>query len=166
MKPKNLKFLLAISPLILTGCFGEKDPSKNVRNFQPEIAEIDLSYDEVLEYQISYENMFDLEAEKYYVYFYSTTCSNCQEIKNTIIKKALERKDIYFVKSSMEIHIENDVKFTIGAEKIGDFAILGYPTLAKIVEQKCTKNIAGKSQIITELNGLFFKNERVNYVEK
>ena len=137
--------------VILTGCSFEKDISKNSVAFDPNIVEIEHDYSEILEYQIKWENIFKIEVENYYVYFYSLSCSNCQEIKNFMIERALERKDIYFIKSSNEIPIQNDVKSTIGAQNVVDFAILGYPALIKIEDGKCTKNIAGKSQILTLL---------------
>lgn len=136
---------------ILTACFEEKDLSKYDRKIDEKIIEIEHDYSEIFNYQILWENVFNIDKENYLVYFYSTTCSNCSEIKNFIIEKSLERKDIFFVKSSSSDRIEKDVKNTIGAGKIGDFAILGYPTLVEIDQGICTKNMAGKTQILAFL---------------
>ena len=79
------------------------------------------------------------------------TCNHCQELKKYIIEKAQERGDIYFVKGSSKNQLTNDSNKLIGAENPGDFYILGYPTLALISNKKCTKNLAGITQIKTEL---------------
>lgn len=151
MKQKFKRILLLPMSLFLAGCFGEKDPSKNSIKINEKIIEIEHDYSEVFEYQILWENVFKIDKENYLVYFYSTTCSNCSEIKNFIIEKTLERKDIFLVKSSNLDRIEKDVQNTIGVGKIGDFAILGYPSLVEIDHGICVKNMAGKTQILSFL---------------
>ena len=109
------------------------------------------SYDEVSDYELVREAMFDVDSDKYYVYFYSMTCNHCEEIKNYIIEKSLERGDIYYIKGTSKDQVTNDTKKLIGAENLADFYILGYPTLALISNKKCTKNLAGIVQIKAEL---------------
>lgn len=127
----------------------------NIEQPQNEIKEveigIDRSYEEVSNYELVWETIFDIEEEHYYVYFYSTTCNHCLEIKNYIIEKALSRGDIYFVKGTSKDNLTNDSKKLIGAENPNDFYILGYPTLGLISNKKCTKNLSGTTQIKAEL---------------
>ena len=148
-KLKRLKFLLMI--FLLNGCSAE---DQNTVVFEEEnvIIETQRSYDEITDYELVWENIFDVDSENYYVYFYSTTCSHCQEMKNYMIGKALERKDIYFIKGSSKDQITNDLKNQKYAENPEDIWILGYPTLIKIVSKKCIKYCTGTSQIKAELN--------------
>ena len=108
-------------------------------------------YKEISDYELNQETIFDVDEDFYYVYFYSTTCTHCEELKDYIIGKALERGDIYFVKGSSKDQITNDPKKVIGAEKPEDIWILGYPSLLQISNHKCTKNLAGTTQIKEEL---------------
>ena len=108
-------------------------------------------YKEISDYELNQETIFDVDEDFYYVYLYSTTCTHCEELKDYIIGKALERGDIYFVKGSSKDQITNDPKKAIGAEKPGDIWILGYPSLLQISNHKCTKNLAGTTQIKEEL---------------
>lgn len=68
-----------------------------------------------------------------------------------MVDLALKRGDIFFVKGTNKDTITSDVKSTIGVSFAGDFSILGYPSLAKIVDGKVEKNVAGKSQILALL---------------
>lgn len=141
------KFVFVIlSAFSLSTCETKKEPEK-VEEYVPPVIEVEHDYSEVSAYQIKWENMFDQNLEKYYVYFYSPTCDHCIELKNWIIELALNRGDIFFVKSSTSVVISNDVKNTIGVVFAGDFSILGYPSMAEISSKKVTKNVAGKAQI-------------------
>lgn len=146
---KNIFCLILIS--FITGCSFLKQEEKIVINDEI-IPEVDHDYDEVKEYQLSWDSIFDVELDTYYVYFYSLTCSHCSMLKNEIIEEALERKDIYFVKGSNKDVLRTDINYTIGAEIVGDFAIVGYPSLVKIEHGKVVKNVAGNSQILILLS--------------
>ena len=116
-----------------------------------EIPEIERNYSEVSDYELTWESMFDVSENLYYVYIYSTTCSHCEELKNYIILKALDLGNIYFIKGTSKDQITSDSRKLIGAEKSEDVWILGYPTLLKISYHKIAKNYAGISQIKNEL---------------
>ena len=144
MKIRNILLTLLVS-----GCSVN---TKQVENSNTQtIIPISHEYREISDYELNQETIFDVDEDFYYVYFYSTTCNHCEELKDYIIGKALERGDIYFVKGSSKDHITNDPKKTIGAEKPEDIWILGYPSLLQISNHKCTKNLAGTSQIKEEL---------------
>lgn len=150
MKPK-FKFALFLQVFCLIGCNFHEE--KVTYDSIPEdlVIEEEHDYEEVLDYQLLLETVFDVDSSRYYVYFYSLSCSHCNQIKNYMIKKALERQDIYFVKGTSKDQLTNDSKKLIGAENPGDIWITGYPSLLLISNQKCTKNLAGETQIKNEL---------------
>ena len=135
--------------LTLFGC--TERVAKSETKYEEETPVIEHSYSEVSDYELSWDSTFDVDESKYYVYFYSSTCSHCGELKNYIIEKALKNRDIYFVKGSSKDQLTNDTKKLIGAEKPEDIWILGYPSLLKIYNRKVTKNLAGTAQIKDEL---------------
>ena len=133
----------------LTGCtFNEKEPLTEI---EEEVPEIERTYTEVSDFELTWDSVFDVDESKYYVYFYSITCAHCKELQNYIIDTALKRGDVYFVKGTSKDQITSDTKKLIGAEIPGDIWILGYPSLLKILDKKVTKNLAGSSQIKSEL---------------
>lgn len=145
---KRYKFIFFLIPLLLCGC-GTAEIQEQV--YKEEIIPVEHNYSEVYDYELTWETIFDVSEENYYVYFYSQTCSHCEELKNFIVVAALERGDVYFVKGTSKDQITTDPKKTIGAENPGEIWILGYPSLLKITNQKCTKNLVGNTQIKSEL---------------
>ena len=146
---KMLKKLIFLPIMILlSSCFEQTQ-----QIYEPEEVDIEVerSYSEVKDFELTWESMFDVNRSTYYVYFYSVTCEHCKELKNYIVEKALEREDIYFVKGSSTDQITTDPTKSNNAGNPGDIWILGYPSLIKIVEQKCVKNLAGINQIKGEL---------------
>ena len=146
---KILKRIFPVLGLLVACNFNQQTENNNF--YEPVEVKSDHNYEEIKEYEIMRETMFDVGVVSYYVYFYSTTCNHCDEIKNFMIEKALERKDIYFVKGSSKDKITNNEKLLIGAENPENFYILGYPTLALIRNKKCVKNLAGITKIQQEL---------------
>ena len=147
---KRIRFLFALISLV-GGCgLAQKEipDSEDADVYIP----IDHDYNEVSEWSLTWESIFEMESDNYYVYFYSMSCNHCTEVKNYMIEKCLERGDIYFVKGTRKDQLTKDQNKLIGAEKPEDFYILGYPSLALIHNKKCTKNVAGISQIKQELN--------------
>lgn len=144
-----MKLLCILLPaVIMCGC-----QKQNPIIFQQELVEIPVEYEysDISEYELTVDSLFDVNEENYYVYFYSLNCSHCQELKNFVIKRALERQDIYFVKGSSKDKITNNENLLINAENPGDIYILGYPSLLKISSHKCIKNIAGIERIKNEI---------------
>lgn len=140
---------LIIIPFALCSCQTETMNNSSISVVKE--VQINHNYDEISEYELVWESIFDVTNSIYYVYFYSTGCSHCEELKSFIVETALERGDIYFVKGTSRDQITSDTKKLIGAENPGDIWILGYPSLIKISNQKVTKNLAGVSQIKAEL---------------
>ena len=147
MKTKIHYFI--ITAFILFGC-----QSKTIKDNPVSLetkTQTEHNYEEVSDYELFWESIFDVSETNYYVYFYSSTCSHCEELKNYVIEKALNRGDIYFVKGTSKDQITNDQNKAINAGNPGDIWILGYPTLLKITNHKSSKNLVGINQIKAEL---------------
>ena len=146
---KAFKCLLYLLPVFTL--FACSDNQSKLEDKTEQIIPVIHTYDEVKDYELFWDTMFDVSLKDYYVYFYSLTCNHCEELKNYIVEKALLKRNIYFVKGTSKDQIGNDPKKSKYAENPGDIWILGYPSLIEIVDHKCMKNLAGISQIKGEL---------------
>ena len=146
----RIKLLLSALAIVLTSCVDSKtESSGRVIIYTSSYKE--HSYDEVKDKHVFYSDIFSIESDIYYVYFYSTTCSHCNNLKEFIIPLALQRGDIYFVEASQEIVFLKSIDETIGLTSIEGFGILDYPSLIKIEEHIVKKNLAGILPIRSEL---------------
>lgn len=141
--------LILLTSMILIGC--STTETKQPTFSETIVVPVNHDYSEISEYELTWDSIFDPSENNYYVYFYSSTCSHCEELKDYIIEKALNRGDIYFVKGTSKDQLTNDSKKSINAEKPEDIWILGYPSLLLISNHKCTKNLAGNTQIKAEI---------------
>lgn len=143
----SILVLTLVSPFMLFSCteITKEEPIENI------IIPTERDYKEVKQYELTLETMFDVDSNSYYCYFYSVTCSHCRELKDFIISRALDRGDIYFIKSSSKDKFTTDRNLVINAENPGDIWILGYPTMLKIDDKKVSKNLVGNEEIIQEL---------------
>ena len=142
------KTILLFITIVLGGCFMQENTSSSKTRTSTSI-EV-LEYEDFKDRFLLFSNIFSIDKENYYVYFFSRTCGHCNNLKPFILKKAKE-EDIYFVESCEEIVFSEDVSSTIGLTSIDGFAILGYPTLIKIEEKTITKNLGGIPLIRSEL---------------
>jgi len=147
-KLRKLLFLLPI--FFLCSCRGEEEPVNTDFVFDW-TGTGTYAYSQVKDKTIFYSNIFGIDEENYYVYFFSKTCSHCNELKDFIIPLALERDNLYFVEACDQIVIIKDASTTIGLSEIDNFGILGYPSLVKIEEKIVSKNLAGINPIKNEL---------------
>ena len=141
--------LILLTSMILIGC--STTETKQPTFSETIVVPVNHDYSEISEYELTWDSIFDPSENNYYVYFYSSTCSHCEELKDYIIEKGLNRGDIYFVKGTSKDQLTNDSKKSINAEKPEDIWILGYPSLLLISNHKCTKNFAGNTQIKAEI---------------
>ena len=133
--------------LLAVGC-------KKVNSISPSISSQEsaaLDYDLVIDKIISWDEALSQSLEKYNVYVYSLTCGHCREIKETVISKAIERNDIYFIEYSKSIPVSEDVSDTIGKNDITEIFILGTPTLLVVENGVLIDNLAGKNAILKAL---------------
>lgn len=140
---KKVLMLLAIP--LLVGCGAEKETDEANTVSVPEITT--HNYFEVEEYTINWQDAFTITMPDYFVYYYSPTCSHCSEMKDLMIETALDRGNIFFVKSSEKDVIVSDISKSIGATTPEEISILGYPTVVEIKDKILIKNKAGKTQI-------------------
>lgn len=142
--------LLILCTIALTGCSLSQSTVEPTKINEEEIP-TEHDYSEVASKQILWNNIFSVGLDDYFVYFYSANCSHCLEIKNEVIEYALNNNNFFFVKSTNKDVVTKDTKNTIGVSFVGDFSIIGYPSLAKIKDGKVVKNIGGKSQILSAI---------------
>lgn len=142
--------LLSLLPILFLGSCAVIEEPEN-KDYSSYTSVENYSYSDVKDKEILYSNIFGVESNSYYVYFYSRTCSHCNDFKSFIIPKIIERSDIYLVEASEQVTIVEDVSITIGVSSIENFGILGYPSLVKIDEKVVSKNIAGINPIKNEL---------------
>ena len=147
MKAIILSIFAAIS--LIPSC------SKSTSQTEPKSSQkevVNHEYSEVVKYTIIWESIFEQEKDKYFVYFYSLTCSHCASLKNSIIEYALKNKNLYFVQASEDVHISEDVTDSVGAISTSELAIKGYPTLIEIDQKVCVSLFSGTQEIISKLN--------------
>lgn len=152
MKMKKI-ILLSSCALLLAGCdlsFNKKNTSSTESSSSIETKH---QYSEIEGKKIGWKQMFSMPEDFYYVYFYSLTCSHCNEFKDTIIPYALESsKTIYFMEESSEFQYASDTSLTIGATSCAKFVISGFPSLAVFQDHTVAVNVAGETQIRKTLN--------------
>ena len=98
-----LKLLTIFSLFCLTGCVEENEQVSFRNSYSSTQLEVERDYSEIADKKIHFADVFSIDKDSYYVYFYSRTCSHCQNLKNFIIEKSVERNDLYFVESSNEV---------------------------------------------------------------
>ena len=107
-------------------------------------------YSEIEDKMISYLDVFKMEEEKYYLYYFQLTCYHCHGIKSTMIDFALNSKDkVYF------INIEKDEGFlsllkeeTIGTnDPLKAFARMT-PQFSVVENGFITHTVCGKEDIL------------------
>ena len=110
------------------------------------------TYEEVIDKEILWGNIFDIDLDDYIVYFYSPSCGHCRSIKDIIISYALETDNFYLLRFNEEVVVSHDVSKTIGVKDIENLSILGTPALIEIEEHEVIKNIAGSQAILDFLH--------------
>lgn len=144
------KVLILLTLPFLMACDLQKEQEQTATVDVPEITH--HNYFEVDDKTITWQNAFNIDQSDYFIYCYSPTCSHCSEIKDLMIETALQRDNLYFVKSSEKDVIVSDVSKSIGATKPEEIVILGYPTIVEIKNKILVKNKAGKTEIKKLLN--------------
>lgn len=146
--------LLSSCALLLAGCdfsFGEKNTTQPTNSVSS--IETKHNYNEVSDKTIKWNQIFSMPEDFYYVYFYSLTCSHCNEFKDEIIPCALETtKTIYFCEESTEFNYKQDTSTSIGATSCEQFVIAGFPSLAILQNHQVVVNDLGVTSIKKTLN--------------
>lgn len=148
----NKKILIILPAVFALSSCTESGKIINFFSFDSEEEKIEHDYVEISEYKINWEEIFQVQRDNYFAYFYSLTCGHCKNLKNSVIEYALKNKNLYFLEANEKIVIEKDVTHSIGAVSIEEMAILGYPSLINIQQGVCVFNVAGEKEIISKLN--------------
>ena len=129
----------------LISCRGDKTESSDYTVYEHD-------YNEIEELLISWGDIFKIEDPRYYVYFYSETCSHCKNIKNEVIGYSLSNQTpMYFVTFNKEVVVSHDISNTIGLTSVEGLSILGTPSLLDIESGVIVQNIAGETAILNYL---------------
>lgn len=133
------KFIILLSIFTLCACNNETSISYQKHD-----------YNEVENLHISYLDVFNIELEEYYIYYYQIDCYYCHGIKSKIIEFSFrEDVNLYF------INIEKDEGFlsytledTIGATDPYHAFCFKTPQLSKVVHQKVVETYLGDKDIL------------------
>lgn len=102
------------------------------------------SYEEISDRKIYWSEIFKQQEPGYFVYFYSLSCSHCESLKDDIIGYSLSIEEkMYFVESSPEVVVDENLSKNVGVDSLDQLGIKGYPTLLRIEEKKVIYNVAG-----------------------
>ena len=107
-------------------------------------------YDEVIDLHVSYLDIFNIELDEYYIYYYQIDCYYCHGIKSRIIEFAL-RSDInlYFINIEKdEGFLSHSLEDTIGASDPYYAFCFKTPQLSKVVDHKITETYLGDKDIL------------------
>ena len=129
--------------LLLAGC-----------TIETHIEEQIYEYEDVEHLSIEWSGLFEVDSDDYYTYIYSETCGHCREIKQDVIKKAMEMKNIFFVPFTKEIPIISDAEAVIGKSDFESLGIIGTPTLFRIQNHMISEHHVGSHDILSTLTNL------------
>lgn len=136
------KFLSLLSLLITISCSSSTSSSRRTGHHH---------YEEVANYSLSYLDVFNVEEENYYIYYYQETCGHCLMIKDDIIEYAIKTKSppVFFV------HIEKDEGFlsheiedTLYTSNPLKAFMMVTPQLSLVEHGVITKTVIGASDIL------------------
>ncbi|CDD93577.1 immunity/modification protein [Coprobacillus sp. CAG:826] len=106
-----------------------------------------LHYSDFKDHQISFQNIF-LEKEDHWIYFYEETCYHCQKIEQEVLSFLQNTSLIFYLVNDIPVEYFNtNYQKAIGASKVEDVLIPGYPTLIQIENQKISQFYVGTSAI-------------------
>lgn len=139
---KKTLFLFFL-PLMFSCTNNNKDKKSDIPNHE---------YSEVANKQIKWLDMFSLDSNCYYIYFYSEHCVHCHSIKNEIIHIAINgTKDIRFCNDTNIVISDGDLSQTIGKESVAAVFIKGFPSVIKISNHKISHNICGATKVLQHI---------------
>lgn len=138
-----LKISLLVAPLLLTGC-------RTIRRSTPGTYE-EHEYSEIAHLKLSYEDIFNVNEDSYFVYFYQETCADCGLVKNAVIDFALNcSPKIYFVEvnsSMLHTYSYQDIDKTIGTDNYLNVFVGVTPQLATMYQHKVSDNCVGAIKV-------------------
>lgn len=107
------------------------------------------NYHEIKDRIINWNQIFEVNDERYLVYFYSERCGYCNDIKQEILNYYFLHIDsLYFVCTDLEIKT-GPIKELTGINNIDYFYIFGTPFLVEFNLQTVTNYYVGKDDILS-----------------
>ncbi len=140
-------YILCALPLLM-GCSKAKATSTS------EIisSEIIYDYSDVSHLTIEWKEILNQEEKRYFGYVYSSQCGHCKEIKQDVIKTALNSdKKIYFINYTKDIPIITNASNNIGVDDYEKLGIIGTPSLFEIENNIVMDCHTGSEAIIATL---------------
>ena len=138
--------IMCLLPLLL-GCTKEKN---NI--IEESKSMIIYDYSDVAHLTIEWDKILSQEEKHFFAYIYSNQCGHCKEIKQDVIRCALnDDKKIYFIVYTKEIPIITNTMNNIGVDNYEQLGIIGTPTLFEINEGIVVECYTGSSSIIETL---------------
>ena len=131
---KHFSLPLLLLVLTISGC--QKSQKSSSTSYQGPI------YEEVSQLHIHWDDLFNQEQEKYFVYVYSVTCTPCSMLREEIIDFSLNSGvNFYFVNPNDDIPFVDDAAIadaSINATSIENVCCYSTPTLMEIKEKVIT----------------------------
>lgn len=124
---------LLLSTLLLASCN------------QTSIILITNDYDDVE--HIKWEETFSIEEKEYLVYFYSTSCGHCRELKDEIINYYFLNFEEMRFACVDEYALYGPTSDISGVNNINDFYIFGTPFMIRVYDSTLVNYYAGVGKI-------------------
>ena len=139
------RILFAFILFSLCGC------SKQKQNETISSDVVTYDYSDIVDRTIQWSEILSQEAN-YYAYVYSETCGHCKEIKQEVLKYAIEiNQNFYFILFNKEIPIIEKDSSNIGIDNYLKLGICGTPTLFEINNHVVITCYTGSKAIINTL---------------
>ena len=124
---------------LLVGC-SSKDESTSHK----------YEYSDVKDKQISYLDVFNVNSDKYYLYYYQTNCYHCHGIKSKVISYALSCSNpFYFVEVTEDYgFLSHSKEETIGTNDPMQAFSLMTPQLSLVIDGYIAETYIGEEEIM------------------
>ena len=139
------KIKLVFLFVLLVGC-STQSPSSRIPKHE---------YEEIKDKQISYRDVFNVEEDIYYLYYYQLTCYHCNGIKSRMIEYALHSEiPFYFIEIEKdEGFLSRTAEETIGTNNPMEAFALMTPQLSLVENGYVTITVHGKEEIMLLIEG-------------
>lgn len=146
-----IKFINLLLIIFQLCCCNKQSSNNKTEIDEPLISSFD--YENFPNSCIEYDELINLNVNNSYLYFYSTTCGHCNNIKNSVLNFLCNSKNEFFlVEFNENIEICNELYIDFNNFTINDFCIYGTPTLVYIKDFIFDIMLSGSNQILEYIN--------------
>ena len=143
---------LRILPLILVATFASCTPVENEQMSKNALIDFDYSLYPHLDWQDSLKQ----QESNYLLFFYSKTCTYCQEIIEDVQAFCDENiMKVYWIntrETSTTIPVSYDIDKTLGVDDVSNLFIRGTPSIIEVFKGIVVANVPGKENCLTFIN--------------